>query len=66
MQFFKPKKKGILLTGKIRNAFGDIVNAPLNVTILEETDIKYKIRILGFWYWIPGTWVDKNRIKLIS
>lgn len=47
---FKPKKKGILLTGRIRNAFGDIINAPINVTILKETDIKYKIRIIGCWY----------------
>lgn len=50
----------------IRNAFGDVINAPLKVTILEETDVKYKIRIIGYWYWVLGTWVDKNRVELIK
>ena len=66
MWSFKPKKKGILLTGRIRNAFGDVINAPLKVTILEEKYTKYKIRIIGYWYWVSGTWVDKNRVELIK
>ena len=51
---FKPKKKGILLTGRIRNALGDVINTPFKVTILEENDTKYKIRIIGYWYWVPN------------
>lgn len=66
MWFFKSKKKGILLTGRIRNAFGDVIKTPFNVTILEETAMQYKIRIIGFWYWVPATWVDKNRVELIK
>ena len=61
MWLFKPNKKGILLTGRIRNAFGDVKNAPFKVTILEETDEKYKIRILG-----SNTWVNKKRVELIK
>jgi hypothetical protein len=63
---FKPKKKGILLTGRIRNAFGDVIHVPLKATILEETDVKYKIRITGYWYWVSGTWIDKNIVELIG
>ena len=63
---FKPKKKGILLTGRIRNALGDVINTPFKVTILEEKDTKYKIRIIGYWYWVQNAWVDKNRVELIK
>ena len=66
MWLFKPKKKGMLLTGRIRNAFGDVINIPFKVTILEEEPTRYKIRIMGFWYWAPDTWVDKNIIKEIK
>lgn len=57
-------RKGLLLNGVLRNAFGDTKEFPIEIYVLYETQSQYKIDI---GYWNGGTyWVKKNRVKIIG
>ena len=60
----KPRRKGLLLNGVLRNAFGDTKLFPIDIDVLHETQSQYKI---DMGYWNGGTyWVKKDRVKIIG
>lgn len=65
MWFFKkskPIRKGLLLSGILKNAYGDTKLFPVDIDVIHETQSQYKI---DMGYWNGGTyWVKKNRVKI--